>query len=221
MEPLNLSMFYTIYKITNLINNRIYIGRHQTRNLDDGYMGSGQVIKQAILKYGKENFKKEYLYFLDTEKEMFQKEAELLTRDFIGKEEVYNIRIESEPKETFVSLRDRSHNNRGNCRKIGNYGFLVRPKITEEYRNKVSIGLKAKWASQEFHWTGRKHTEESKRKTGEANSIKQKGSKNSQFGTCWITKENTNKKIKKEEVEMYTSSGWKKGRVINATNTNS
>jgi hypothetical protein len=30
-------MFYTVYKITNKINNKFYIGMHKTTNLDDGY----------------------------------------------------------------------------------------------------------------------------------------------------------------------------------------
>ena len=63
-------MFYTIYKVTNLINNKIYIGKHQTKNPHDSYYGSGYMIRTWIEKYGKENFKKEILLIFDNEKEM-------------------------------------------------------------------------------------------------------------------------------------------------------
>ena len=51
-------MFYTIYQITNTINDKIYVGKHMTLDLHDGYMGSGTLIKRAIEKYGIDFFKK-------------------------------------------------------------------------------------------------------------------------------------------------------------------
>lgn len=43
-------MFYTIYQITNNVNGKIYISMHQTKNLDDGYMGSGIMLRNAYKK---------------------------------------------------------------------------------------------------------------------------------------------------------------------------
>lgn len=37
-----------IYKVTNLINKKIYIGQHATDNIKDGYRGSGVALKNAF-----------------------------------------------------------------------------------------------------------------------------------------------------------------------------
>jgi len=88
---INNNMFY-LYKITNIINNRVYIGVHKTDNVDDGYMGSGKLIKLAIQKHGLENFKKEILEVHNNEKDAYLAESKVVTENFILKENAYNLR---------------------------------------------------------------------------------------------------------------------------------
>ncbi len=86
-------MFYTIYKITNQLDGKIYIGSHKTRELDDDYMGSGKILMRAQKKHGIENFKKEILFVFDNPEEMYAKEATLVNEDFLMEENTYNLRI--------------------------------------------------------------------------------------------------------------------------------
>ena len=64
-----------VYQIENLVNNKIYIGKHSTSNMDDGYMGSGKLLIKAIKKDGIENFKKTILCFFETEDQVGNKNS--------------------------------------------------------------------------------------------------------------------------------------------------
>lgn len=85
--------YYTVYQITNLVNNKIYVGVHQTDNLEDGYMSSSYSIAAAMKKHGKENFIKTILHYCDDEPTMYAKEAEIVTESFIGRPDTYNIKL--------------------------------------------------------------------------------------------------------------------------------
>ena len=61
-----------IYKITNEINNKIYIGKDSKNR--PTYFGSGVAIRKAIIKYGKEHFKREILDTAETFEELNKKE---------------------------------------------------------------------------------------------------------------------------------------------------
>jgi group I intron endonuclease len=63
--------YHYVYVTTNLVNGKKYVGDHSTDNLDDGYLGSGKILKDSIIKYGKDNFKKEILEFFDSKQEAF------------------------------------------------------------------------------------------------------------------------------------------------------
>ena len=86
-------MYYLIYTITNNVNNEIYIGKHQTENKDDDYMGSGKIIKRAIEKYGIDKFTKEILYECNSLEEMNEKEAEIVDEEFVVRLDTYNIKL--------------------------------------------------------------------------------------------------------------------------------
>lgn len=85
-------MYFYLYKITNITNSKYYIGVHKTEDLNDGYMGSGKVIVQAIKKHGIENFKKEILETFNTVEEMYKREEEIITDNFLLNEFTYNLK---------------------------------------------------------------------------------------------------------------------------------
>jgi hypothetical protein len=84
-------MHYIIYKITNNVNGRYYIGRHATQKLDDGYMGSGIGIRNAIKKYGLENFTKEIIATTSTTEELWQLEKEIVNETIVTDPLSYNV----------------------------------------------------------------------------------------------------------------------------------
>lgn len=85
--------FNYLYKITNNINGKIYIGIHSTDNLDDGYMGSGVALGRAYTKYGAHNFTKEILENFTDPKDMYLREEEMVNEEFIARSDVYNMKI--------------------------------------------------------------------------------------------------------------------------------
>jgi group I intron endonuclease len=67
-------MNHIIYKTTNTLNGRFYIGMHSTQNIDDGYLGSGRRLKAEINKYGKEHFVREVLEILPSRELLKERE---------------------------------------------------------------------------------------------------------------------------------------------------
>ena len=67
--------YHFVYKTTNLISGRFYIGRHTTKYPNGIYLGSGVALNDAINSYGRENFKKEIIEFCETKEELYIREA--------------------------------------------------------------------------------------------------------------------------------------------------
>ena len=129
---------YCIYRITNLINGKTYIGQHKYKTLNDDYMGSGKLLKRAQKKYGIKNFKKEILVFNISKKE----HADLLEKTFItserektGAENCYNI---TDGGEGYSGPHSLEHIKKISEAHKGRH-------LSEEHKKKLSIVLKRKY----------------------------------------------------------------------------
>lgn len=206
--------YYTVYKITNQINGKIYIGSHKTEDLNDNYMGSGTLIKRAQQKYGIDNFFKEILFIFESSEEMYLKESELVNEDFISDQNTYNIKIGGYGGFDYINSTKKNLyglNGKNGIRNLYNGWNRIH---TQQEFDKISKTLKEGYSTGRLSPTfkGKCHSTETKNKIGHISSMRESGSGNSQFGTMWITDGVNNKKIKKDE---QIPNGWKNGKVQN------
>lgn len=211
--------YHFIYKTTNLLSGKYYIGMHSTDNLNDGYMGSGKRLRRSLNKYGKENHKVEILEFLISREELKKREKEIVTLNEIAKVECMNLTVGGEG--SFDIINEKGLNNKsGQC-------FLGGKAVSEKFKNdeeflknhiaRSSVILKKTHKEGKIKYDtflGRQHSEKTKKLMSRLKKGTGIGKENSQYGTCWITKEGMNKKIKKEELKKFKKQGWIEGRNI-------
>lgn len=109
-----------IYKITNKLNGKIYIGKHASKRKN--YWGSGKIIKLAIKKHGKENFIKEVIEYCTNKNELSSREIYWIkyfdsTNKLIG----YNITNGGDGNDTI------------------NNGFWLGKKLSDEHKKNISL----------------------------------------------------------------------------------
>ena len=182
-----------IYKTTNLFNNKIYIGQTMRKDNED-YLGSGTILKNAIKKYGRDNFKKEIL------QECFSKEELDIQEKYWIKE--------------LNSIRPNGYNI---C--DGGQGGDVRRYMSDEelidFGNKVKKGLKEKGIIKKGIPLSEKN------KKGISNGLKKYYDSG---GTNWLLgkemSQEVKDKISKSNTGRIFSDEWKKNMKINHYDTN-
>jgi hypothetical protein len=88
--------YHIVYKTTCLVNNKEYVGVHSTNDLGDGYLGSGHVLKQAISKFGRNNFLRQTLSTHSSREEALLEEKRIVNIDFVSQKTNYNVAIGGE-----------------------------------------------------------------------------------------------------------------------------
>ena len=128
-------MHYYMYEVKNLLNGKIYIGVHKTENLDDGYMGSGALLKKAIEKHGIENFQKTIIESFSSSEEMFKREKEIVNEHFLSRHDIYNLKLGGEGGFDWINSSDLPK------MKGKNHSEETKKKIGERIRGKKNIKL--------------------------------------------------------------------------------
>lgn len=149
-------MYFTIYETTNLVNGKKYRGAHVCENLNDSYIGSGNLLKKAISKYGFTNFEKKILLECDSLQHMFEQEALYVNSSWVNDSSTYNLKIGGE----------------------GGWDYINKEKLRWNEEKKIlhSIEMKKKRTSGEwgpknptYGFKGKQHSVESKSKISKNN----------------------------------------------------
>lgn len=141
-----------VYCTTNMVNGRKYIGQHKVGQPNDNrYLGSGLFFKQAIEKYGRQNFAREILGYANSKEELDQLEIDMISKyNAVDSDEFYNIAPGAYSHNQTQETRDKIRNT------------LTGIKRSDETRAKMSECKKRENLSEE---TRRKLSEAATRRT--------------------------------------------------------
>jgi len=217
--------YHFIYRTTNLLNEKFYVGMHSTDNLEDGYVGSGKRLGYSIRKYGLENHKFEILEFLPSREELKKREAEVVNEEMLKHPLCMNLKFGGEGGWDYLNKSKKNLYGNNGKDGFGKQNLLLGASLhdhlmssgkSDEYRSKMSETMKAKRLENPELWKTSTLSDAHKAKIGKANSERQSGKGNSQFGTCWICDGSEAKKIKKDELQLWLNNGWVQGRKLNS-----
>lgn len=215
-------MHYLIYKITNLIDGKEYIGSHRTKNIDDGYMGSGKYLKHAIEKYGLTNFKKDILFDFQTAEEMYQKEGELVNEEYLATTNTYNLKVGGFGGWDYLNDTgiSKSKEKIKLAKKVQMEMYNTDPNYKAHMKKSWSKNLEKALIKRtekypEGTFKGKKHTIDTLNKLSESQARAQKlvdrtGNKNPNWGKKYkfIHKDSVIKKIELDQLNIWLESGW-------------
>ena len=166
-----------VYCITQISTGKVYVGVHATDNLEDGYMGSGKIIKSSISKYGIEDFSKKILFDFDNIKDAIEIERRIVDKNFTASDDTYNIAIGGGYRVFFGEQNGfygKSHSEETK-KKFSENNPMHNPTIREKAKSRIKEWYRNNEVSEETRrklsvaGTGRTHSAETRRILSELN----------------------------------------------------
>ena len=134
-----LNRYGYIYKFTDIVNNKIYIGKREKNYFDESYYGSGKLWKNVLNTVGKDNIKREILQWCYSKEELYNAERNWIKKlQSQDKDIGYNIHKGGAGGNSLNDTEKWSELHRGE--RNGRYSKLV----SKETRDKISKANKGK-----------------------------------------------------------------------------
>jgi hypothetical protein len=186
---------------------------HSTDNIDDGYLGSGKILRYSINKYGVNSHKKDIIEICPTREELKLREKKIVNEQLLADPLNINLKYGGEGG----SIVGWNYMTTAARKQLGKRGGAALAKSGNTSWKDKSVRLKTvetrKSKGYNTHWIDKKHSPETKKKMSISHQGKHSGPLNSQFGVkrFGIHKDGVIKKVLPTELDSYLSSGWKKG----------
>lgn len=243
--------YHFIYHIRILIGskkNYFYVGLHSTNNIDDGYCGSGTVVKDIIKSYRERGYKDNEIYkrtiitFATSRKEVVELEAMYVDKNILLNEYSLNEKTGGDANVEYSDELCKKISDANKGKFTGENNPMFGTRHSDETRAKMSKAAQGRKHSDETcakiakSNTGRKHSDETIAKMSKNNGMK--GKKNQDFMTeseikkwckniskgvsslTWVHNDELKKDARKkgEELIEYLNNGWVEGRKYSISN---
>jgi len=232
MRQANRRRYHYVYKTTCKVTGKYYIGMHSTDNLEDGYVGSGKILWYSINKHGKDNHVCEILEFLPDRITLRLREAALITETCLKDPKCMNIKLGGDGGWDHIIANSKQHSLTSAVGgKKGGAVHRQRCESDPAYKQKYAkSGAKVIREHGGFDKLKEKDPEafaaictlateaaksekaKAKRKATFIENNHQQGEKNSQYGSCWISKDGIVIKVSKLRLDTFIADGWNRGR---------
>lgn len=184
-----------IYMTKNNITGKLYIGKHKRtmnpEDIDDSwYLGSGRALREAIIRYGRENFERKIIYECQS-----QSELDYMERVFIGyynaveDDQFYNL-IDGRNWDTVFTEEVKQKMRKPHKEMSPESKSHMKRTFSQETRDKIAAAAKK-------NLTGYVHSQQSRENMSKGH-----------IGSCSVFKDGSYKYVKKEQLQEYLDEGW-------------
>lgn len=201
LQEYNEPCYGFIYMTKNLVTGKLYIGQHKRtmnpKDIDDSwYLGSGQLLKRAIVKYGIDNFERTIIFECESQSQLdYMEEMFIQFYNAVDDENFYNLVAGGTGIKHFKFTEEQKEHMRKPHKPMSEE---TKKKWIEAHKNKLTEEGREKLRQNAINnLTGYVHSEQSKKNMSEGH----KGSKS-------MYKDGIYKNIRPNRIEEYLADGW-------------